>query len=163
MAKKYLEIYDTSITSKNFSGRPNDYGNTDRSFCVVIPNEELAVQLKEDGWNIKVKRDQDGNTKYYYLPVKCNLNCKYPPQIFVSVDGGQTYGPALTEKNLNNLDKQSVYIDSADVRISPRIWDRGIKAYIQEMYLRVSLDTFTARHNGGVNLFDPDQPSEDEE
>ena len=141
-----LQIDDAMIIHRNFSGTPSKYNREgDRNFSVIIPNQELADTLIEDGWNVKIKppRDQD-DSPFMYLPVKVKFNERGP----------QAY--LRTGKVMNRLDEESIDclddidIVSVDMDIRPYDWDyndrTGRTAYLQSIHVTQRIDRFAARY-----------------
>ena len=50
-----LQIDDARITYKNFEGRGDKYNRQgDRNFVLIIPEENMAQELINQGWNVKI-------------------------------------------------------------------------------------------------------------
>lgn len=140
-----LEINDARIIYRNFEGRGDKYNREgDRNFAVVIPNQEIADELIEAGWNVKIKppRDED-ESPFMFLPVKIKFNGR-GPQVYLR-----------TGNRLNRLDEESVgTLDQVDIRsvdldLRPYQWDvngkTGITAYLQAIEVTQEIDRFAAR------------------
>lgn len=135
------------IMFRNFSGRPGRYNkNGDRTFCVRIDHPDLAQELNEEGWNIKVlaPRNED-EQPVSYLPVAISFK-NYPAHIY------QHNGKVVTEldeENIGNLD--DVDILNVDIVIRPYQYERddgstGVKAYVKYMHVTVEQDPFAAKY-----------------
>lgn len=140
-----LEIDDARIIFRNFSGSPSKFNREgDRNFAVVIPNEDIANELVEQGWNVKIKPPrEEGESPFMYLQVKIKFNDR---------------GPILylqTGDNLNRLDEESVScldnvdITSVDLDIKPYDWEvngkTGRSAYLQSINVVQEIDRFAER------------------
>ena len=70
--KGILQIDDARIIFRNFSGEPSKFNRAgDRNFAVVIPEQDIADALINDGWNVKIKPPrEEGDTPFMYLPEK---------------------------------------------------------------------------------------------
>lgn len=135
------------IMFRNFSGRPGRYNkNGDRTFCVRIADPDIAQELNEEGWNIKVlaPRSED-EQPVHYLPVAISFR-NYPAHIY------QHNGKVVTEldeENVGNLD--DVDILNVDIVIRPYQYERddgstGVKAYVKYMHVTVEQDPFAAKY-----------------
>ena len=141
-----LQIDDARIIYRNFAGRGDKYNREgDRNFAVIIPDEDLANELIERGWNVKIKPPRDDHdTPLIILPVKVKFNDR-GPNVYLK-----------TGANLNKLDEESVScldvidISSVDLDIRPYDWDvngkEGRTAYIQSMRVIQENDRFAERY-----------------
>ena len=101
-----LQIDDARIIYRNFAGRGDKYNREgDRNFAVVIPDEEMAAQLTDLGWNVKIKPPrEDGDAPFMYLPVKVKFNGR-GPNVYLKTGDRQ-----------NRLDEESVgLLDNSDI------------------------------------------------
>lgn len=140
-----LQIDDARIIYRNFSGEPSKFNREgDRNFAVVIPNEELADRLQDDGWNVKIKqpRDED-DSPFIYLPVKVKFNDRGPRVYLKSGKATRT----LTEETVGLLDH--IDIVSVDLDIRPYDWEvngkTGRTAYLQSICVTQEVDRFAER------------------
>ena len=75
-----LQIDDARIVYRNFSGTGSKFNREgDRNFAVVIPDQDMADELVNRGWNVKIKppRDED-DAPFMFLPVKIKFNERGP-------------------------------------------------------------------------------------
>lgn len=141
-----LQIDDARIIYRNFAGRGDKYNREgDRNFAVIIPDEDLANELIERGWNVKIKPPRDDHdTPFMILPVKVKFNDR-GPNVYLK-----------TGANLNKLDEESVScldvidISSVDLDIRPYDWEvngkEGRTAYLQSMRVIQEIDRFAERY-----------------
>lgn len=126
-----LQIDDARIVYRNFSGVGSKFNREgDRNFAVVIPDEDLAMRLKDEGWNIKIKDPRDeGDSPFMYLPVKIKFNDRGP--IFHLRTGKNQI--KLDEESISCLDRIDILCVDLDIR--PFDWDvngkTGRTAYLQ--------------------------------
>lgn len=137
-----LQIDDARIIYRNFAGRGDKYNREgDRNFAVVIPEEEMAAQLTDLGWNVKIKpAREEGDMPFMFLPVKVKFNGR-GPNVYLQ-----------TGRNKNRLDEESVGIlDDIDIvsvnlDIRPYDWDvngkSGRTAYLQAIEVIQDVDRF---------------------
>ena len=140
-----LQIDEARIIYRNFSGAPSKYNREgDRNFAVVIPDEELAQELANRGWNVKIKppRDED-ETPFMYLPVKVKFNDR-GPNVYLKTGNRRN---KLDEESVGCLDH--VDIMSVDLDIRPYDWEvndkTGRTAYLQSMEVFQQIDRFEER------------------
>ena len=139
-----LMIDDARIVYRNFAGAGSRYNREgDRNFAVVIPDQEIADALIENGWNVKVKPPrEEGDTPFMYMPVKVKFNDRGPNVYLV------------TGKRMNKLDEESVSclddvdILSVDMDLRPYDWEvngrNGRTAYLQSIKVTQRIDRFAA-------------------
>lgn len=141
-----LIMENAKIRFRNFAGRPDEYTREgDRSFALVIEDEDLANKLREDGWNVKMRLPkEEGAEPWYYLKVKVNFD-GIPPKI---VEVTSLNRVALNENTVGILD--TAELKSVDVEVSPYHWEiggrSGITAYLKTMYATIEEDPFAAKY-----------------
>lgn len=140
-----LQIDEARIVYRNFSGVGSKYNREgDRNFAVVIPSEDIANKLIDNGWNVKIKpaRDED-DQPFMFLPVKIKFNERGPA---VYVESGSNVR-RLAESNVNIID--NIDISSVDMDIRPYEWDvngkQGKTAYLQSIKIIQQVDRFAER------------------
>lgn len=143
--KGILQIDDARIIYRNFAGHGSKFNREgDRNFAVIIPNQEIADELIESGWNVKIKPPRDDqDMPFMYLPVKIKFNDRGPNVYLV------------TGERRNKLDEEAVgCIDDIDISsvsldIRPYDWEVngkvGRTAYLQAMQVIQEIDRFAAR------------------
>ena len=141
-----LQIDDARIIYRNFRGEGSKYNREgDRNFAVIIPNEELATNLKERGWNVKIKPPrEEGDDPFMYLPVKVKFN-ERGPHVYLKSGKAMT---RLDEESVAMLDE--IDILSVDMDIRPYDWEvngkEGRTAYLQSIHVTQEIDRFAARY-----------------
>lgn len=141
-----LQIDDARIIYRNFSGEGSKYNREgDKNFSVVIPDQELANQLIEDGWNVKIRppREED-EAPFMHLPVKVKFNDR-GPNVYLESNGRRV---SLDEESVACLD--NVDIISVDLDIRPYDWEvngkEGRTAYLHSMRVVQEVDRFAERY-----------------
>lgn len=138
-------IEDAQVIFANFSGHEGRYNRAgNRNFSVIIPDTNLALQLKDEGWNIKERVVNGESTGEYYIS-GVNINFDYfikPRIVYITNVNGREHEMELTEELLDSgiaeqLDGRGA--ERYDISIRPRVWKRnddsfgGIKGYVDEM------------------------------
>ena len=131
-----LVIEDAKLLFTNFAGSPTRYNQDGgkREFSVAIPLN-LVEDLERDGWNIKYRKNQDGefDPERPYLGVKVSYKFRAPAIWLVT--GGRKQ--LMTEDTVGTLD--NITIKTADAVIHPSVYDirgqKGISAYVKELYV----------------------------
>lgn len=137
-----LQIDDARIIYRNFAGRGDKYNREgDRNFAVVIPDEEMANELANLGWNVKIKPPrEDGDTPFMFLPVKVKFNDR-GPNVYLKTGDVQN---KLDEESVDLLD--NIDIVGVDLDIRPYDWDvngkEGRTAYLQSIRVIQDVDRF---------------------
>lgn len=139
-----LQIDDTRIVYRNFTGVGSKFNREgDRNFAVVIPNQEVADALLDQGWNVKIRppRDEDEDP-FMYLPVKVRFNDR-GPNVYLKSGSNLV---KLDEESISCLD--DIDILGVDLDIRPYDWEvngkTGRTAYLQSMKVTQNLDRFAA-------------------
>lgn len=139
-----LQIDDARIIYRNFSGAASKFNREgDRNFAVIIPTEEQANALINEGWNVKIKPPrEDGDMPFMYLPVKIKFSDR-GPNVYLSTG---TRMNRLDEESISCLD--DVDIISVDMDLRPYDWEvngkTGRTAYLQSIKVTQELDRFAA-------------------
>lgn len=145
-----LQIDDARIIYRNFAGAASKFNREgDRNFSIVIPDQEMADALVNEGWNVKIKAPrEDGDVPFMTLPVKVKFNDR-GPNVYLQ-----------TGNRMNRLDEDSIAcldqidIVSVDLDIRPYDWvlyegtkdeKRGRSAYLQSIKVVQDVDRFASR------------------
>ena len=148
-----LQIDDAHIIYRNFSGTPSKYNREgDRNFAIVIPDESIADELIEWGWNVRIKPPrEDGDAPFMYLPVKIKFTDRGPNAYLKSGDRMNK----LDEESIGLLD--NVDIIGVDLDIRPYDWEvngkNGRTAYLQSIHVTQNVDRFAARYTSNDDNF----------
>ena len=142
-----LQIDEARIVHRNFSGAESKFNRKgERNFSLVIDDPELANELINEGWNVKIKppRDED-DTPFMFLPVKIKFNDRGPTVYLIS---GRAK-TRLDEESVDCLD--DIDISNVDLDIRPYDWElpdgkTGRTAYLQGIEVTQKLDRFAERH-----------------
>ena len=145
-----LQIDDARIIYRNFAGAASKFNREgDRNFSIVIPDQEMADALVNEGWNVKIKAPrEDGDVPFMTLPVKVKFNDR-GPNVYLQ-----------TGNRMNRLDEDSIacldQIDIVSVGLDFRPYDwvlyevtkdekRGRIAYLQSIKVVQDVDRFASR------------------
>ena len=145
-----LQIDDARIIYRNFAGAASKFNRDgDRNFSIVIPDQEMADALVNEGWNVKIKAPrEDGDVPFMTLPVKVKFNDR-GPNVYLQ-----------TGNRMNRLDEDSIAcldqidIVSVDLDVRPYDWvlyegtkdeKRGRSAYLQSIKVVQDVDRFASR------------------
>lgn len=140
---------------RNFSGKPDDFHPRGARYFNVIIDEETAIKMNEDGWNIKPHENDQGEVSYT-LQVKINFDSERPPRVKL-ISRNNKEGTILDSETIGQLD--SAYIERADVKISPYEWNingkSGITAYLSKLNVVLNEDDFDS-----INYFDDEEEND---
>ena len=148
MPKHFIEpikIENARILFRNFSGRETEYNRAgNRNFHVIIDDENVALKLKEEGWNIKVRQTSDDDEPMYHMQIAVRFD-NVPPNVYLVTSKNKT---RLDEESINQLDNAD--ITNVDLEIRPYQWEvnkkTGIKAYLKTMYVTIEEDAFAEKY-----------------
>lgn len=164
VAKRDFEnLLPEDVMFRNFSGRKTDFNEEgDRNFCVAINDVEVANEMNEEGWNIKIlEAREEGGLPTHFIKVNVRMDSMYPPQVHL-VSGNNIID--LDEESISLLD--TVDIKSADVIFRPFTWeDRRTKeirisAYLEELWIVQEENKYAKKYANmrrAVEVADPDE------
>ena len=146
---KPVRIEGAKLIFKNFQGKQSDYNAAgNRNFGVLL-DDELAEELKNEGWNVKYRKPREDDPDQYYqpwLPVKVKFG-DIPPMIVLVKSNGKR---RLTEKSVDQLDWS--ILENVDLIIRPYNYPAiagrpaGVSAYLREMYAVLVEDDFAKKY-----------------
>ena len=146
--RQNLIIENAHIFSRNFSGKKTDYSEEgDRYFCVRL-DPDIALALKEQGWNVKFSKPRPNadpvDAPLPFLPVTVSYAKRAPTTVLI------------TKKNKTHLGIDDIHIFdfaeiiNADVEIYPSYWEKqgrsGLKAYLVAAYITIKEDAFAEKY-----------------
>lgn len=150
-ARGILEINDARIIYRNFSGVQNKFNREgDRNFAVVIPDQDICNRLVDDGWNVRVKyNEEDSENPFMYIPVKIKFN-GHGPSIYLKSGDSLT---RLDEESVSMID--NIDIESVDLDLRPYDWEAngksGRTAYLQSICVVQKVDRFLEKYSKSAN------------
>lgn len=145
-----LIMEDVRIIFRNFKGEEGMYNRAGaRNFAVVLP-KDVAEQLANDGWNVKLLKarpDDEDDTPTPYLSVAVEFDKGRPPTIkMIGTSSGKSTN--LDRDLVDVLD--SVDIAKVDVTVRPYDWEvngnTGRKAYLQGLYVHIIEDPLQLKY-----------------
>ena len=82
--KEQLVIDDAVLRFHNFAGEQTEFNaKGNRNIDVVLPDKDMAVEMGERGWNVKIRKPRNEDEEpYYTLNIKINLDSKWPPDFY---------------------------------------------------------------------------------
>ena len=150
--KEQLVIEDAKILFHNYAGLQTDYNNPgNRNFDVILPDNEMAIAMGNQGWKVKIRKPRDPqDDPYYTMNVRINMNSRYKPIIEQHVRGRKdpirydeemlgTFDPAHpTEMKDGKKGLDGLNIDHIFLIINGSPWETqlgtGIKAYLDQFH-----------------------------
>jgi len=137
-------IRGAKLKFRNFAGKEKTYNREgDRNFAVVIDDEEVALKMIEDGWNVKVRTPEEEGDKPEYT-IQVAIGYKIKPPVITMLTNNSKKKTALDEDELHILDYAEIV--EANVAIRPYQWNTsgksGIKAYLKTLYVVIEEDEF---------------------
>ena len=135
---------------RNFSGAPDQFNPNGgkRYFHFVIDDPEAAQQMREDGWNVKIRPPrEEGDSPFCYLKVA--IAFPRPGTKARPLDIGM-----FKPNGANKLDEDTIglldgaFITKANISIRPYHWESagntGIAAYCQVLHAWVKEEHFAS-------------------
>lgn len=134
-----LIMEDARIVFRNFAGKEGMYNREgDRNFCVLL-EDDLAEDMRADGWNIKRLKPREGEEQgTAYIQVSVGFKGRPPRMVMI------------TSKGRVELDEESCIlfdwadIEKVDLIIRPYHWNvngrTGVKAYLKSIFVVIHED-----------------------
>lgn len=133
----------------NFSGRKtkvNPNGGK-RTFNIVLP-EDVALELRDEGWNIKMMQPRDDQEDIlYFTEIVLNMEKKVEPDVYLCTEwAGKKKKTRLHGDDVGQLD--DIRFAHADVNIYPHMHDKGIKGHCNQLVvIQAKNDLFDGRYD----------------
>lgn len=151
--KPLIKIEDARfIFNTNFAGDPerDSFGSDARQANITIPDYEQAMDLLEEGFNVKQTKPKPGEEEdfvpTYFVNIKVNYNTDWPPKIYLV--SGDSEPVELTEDTISTLDR--CYVLNVNAILNPYENSRtGRKSlYVRTMYVEQDIedDPFAHRY-----------------
>ena len=145
MVSNNIVMENVHIWGRNFSGIEKKFNPAGkRNFCVTL-DEQNAMNLKNEGWNIKTIQPNDQyDQPMYYQQVNLNYGRIKPLVVLISSAGKQE----LDENTVGLLD--TAELANVDLVIRPYNWEvnnqTGVKAYVKSIYVTLAEDELAAKY-----------------
>lgn len=138
-------IFDT-----NFAGDPkkNRFGSDERKANLVIPDIDLARELIDDGFNVRLTKprvgEEEGFVPRYFVKVKLNYDSKWPPKVYLVTDEDNSV--LLDEESVACLD--DIWVDRVNAVLNRYEGPNGKSLYVKsmEVYQKVDDDPISAKY-----------------
>lgn len=147
-----LRIENAIIIFRNFSGAPTNFNpqGGKRTFSLCLPKDWADI-LKADGWNVKERVLDDGET-LYHTEIVVNENSNYPPHLYLlSEYMGKKTLTLLPPELYRKLDQDMIL--GLDLEIHPFEHGRGgagaKKGYLKNLWATLqSVNDFGGKYAG---------------
>ena len=120
--RRLISVENTNfIWRTNFSGDPerDTYGSDARQANLIIPDPEQAMQLIEEGFNVKSTKPREGEEEgfvpTYFVSIKVNYDTEWPPKICLV--SGDAEPVELNERTISILDR--CYVLNVNAILNP--------------------------------------------
>lgn len=138
-------IFDT-----NFAGDPKKdrFGSDERKANLIIPDIDLARELIDDGFNIRLTKprvdEEEGFVPRYFVKVKLNYKSTWPPKVYLVTDEDKSV--LLDEVSVACLD--DIWVDRVNAVLNRYEGPNGKSLYVKsmEVYQKVDDDPISAKY-----------------
>lgn len=138
-------IFDT-----NFAGDPKKdrFGSDERKANLVIPDIDLARELIDDRFNIRLTKprvgEEEGFVPRYFVKVKLNYKSTWPPKVYLVTDEDKSV--LLDEESVACLD--DIWVDRVNAVLNRYEGPNGKSLYVKsmEVYQKVDDDPISAKY-----------------
>lgn len=151
----------TFIFETNFSGDPkrDRFGNSQRKANLVIPDIDLARQLIDEGYNVRLTKPREGEEEgfipRYFVSVKLNYDSKWPPKVYLVTE--ENGGVLLDAESVCCID--NMWVESVNAVLNPYEGPNGKSLYVKsmEVFQKLDDDPITSKYARRVYRNDPDE------
>lgn len=161
--RKLISIENTKFIFKtNFSGDPerDTYGSDARRANIIIPDPDMAMALREEGFNVKQTKPRPGFedefVPEYYVAIGVNYDTNWPPRIYLV--SGDAEPVELNEETVGSLDM--CYVRNVNVVLNTYHNKRTGRCslYVRTMYVEQDIedDPFASRYRRRANAYEED-------
>lgn len=152
-----VTVKDARLYFHNFDGKSQFSNSGDIEFGVIIP-KELADELANEGWNVRVKEYSDSDRDpVHYIKAKINFTPRrkkdnsiieeFVPEVYVYVDGSDCMTKITSKEEMAMYEgspesNTRVDILGVTVRMAPRYAELPqphITAYVRHMVMTVRI------------------------
>lgn len=138
-------IFDT-----NFAGDPKKdrFGSDERKANLVIPDIDLARELIDDGFNVRLTKprvgEEEGFVPRYFVKVKLNYKSTWPPKVYLVTDEDKSV--LLDEESVACLD--DIWVDRVNAVLNRYEGPNGKSLYVKsmEVYQKVDDDPISTKY-----------------
>lgn len=140
------------IYTTNFSGDPDrdTFGSDARKANIIIPDHIQAMQLLDQGFNVKATKpkpgEEEGFVPTYFVSVSVNYDTDWQPKIYLV--SGDAEPRLLDENSVGIIDK--CYVLNVNAVLNPYFNQRTQRSslYVRTMYVEQDLedDPFASRY-----------------
>jgi len=147
-----LRVENAVVIFRNFGGNPTNFNpqGGKRTFSLCLPKEWADI-LKQDGWNVKERQFDEGET-IYHTEIVVNENSQYPPKLYLlSEFMGKKTMTMLQPEQYKKLDQDMIV--NMDLEIHPFEHGRGVagskKGYLKNLWATLqSVNDFGGKYAG---------------
>ena len=137
------DLTKDEIIYRNFSGLGGEYNaEGKRNFNVVIRDEDVADELRNLGFRIKPKKNEEGA---YTLKIHVNFSSKFPPDVTYILGNKKI---SVDEENAYLLDKKIP--ECVDLRFvgykGKKSRDNFLDAYLDVLFFEAKRDLLYEKH-----------------
>lgn len=134
----------------NFAGDPKKdrFGSDERKANLVIPDIDLARELIDDGFNVRLTKprvgEEEGFVPRYFVKVKLNYKSTWPPKVYLVTDEDKSV--LLDEESVACLD--DIWVDRVNAVLNRYEGPNGKSLYVKsmEVYQKVDDDPISAKY-----------------
>ena len=140
-----VTIMNAKLIYRNFAGAAKTFNAKGlRNFHVVLP-EDIARKMQADGWNVKFKEREDGDS-FYHLKVAVSFDNIPPRIVMIAPNGNKT---VLKESTVGILDNAE--LEMVDIELAPSRWtnakqETGIKAWLRKAFVTLSANDLESKY-----------------